>query len=214
MRPVAILALLDGLTTWVTETVTAGGPLALALVMLTENLFPPIPSEAVLPLAGFLVQRGAMSFAPALGASTAGSVVGALMLYALGRWGGRPVLLRWRRVLRLTEAQLDRADAWFDHHGPKLVFWCRMIPLARSVISVPAGASEMPIGKFLLLTTLGSLLWNSALIASGMILGENWETVTRIVGTYSTVVLLAVGVAMVLGLAVLLRRRRGVSAGR
>ena len=214
MTPVVILALLDGLTTWVTKTVTAGGPLALGLVMLAENLFPPIPSEAVLPLAGFLVQREAMSFAPALGASTAGSVVGALLLYALGRWGGRPVLLRWRRVLRLTEEQLDRADAWFDHHGPKLVFWCRMIPLARSVISVPAGASEMPIGRFLLLTTVGSLLWNTALIASGMILGENWETVTRIVGTYSTLVLLAIGVAAVAGTAFLLRRRRGVSAGR
>lgn len=213
MTVLAILALLDGLTAWVIDTVTAGGPFALGVVMLTENLFPPIPSEAVLPLAGFLVQRGSMSFVPALGASTAGSVVGALLLYALGRWGGRPVLLRWRRVLRLTEEQLDRADAWFDHHGPKLVFWCRMIPLARSVISVPAGASEMPIGRFVILTTLGSLLWNTALIVAGMVLGEQWKTISEIVGTYSTVVLVAVTVAVVIGVAVWLRSRT-VSAGR
>jgi len=116
-----ILALLDGLTSRATEAVTAGGPLALALVMLTENLFPPIPSEAVLPLAGFLVQRGSMNFLSALLAATAGSVIGALLLYALGRWGGRPVLLRWRRVLRRTEEQLDRAVAGFDDTGPS---WC------------------------------------------------------------------------------------------
>jgi membrane protein DedA with SNARE-associated domain len=201
-----ILALLGGLTSRAIDAVTAGGPLALALVMLTENLFPPIPSEAVLPLAGFLVQRGSMAFVPALAASTAGSVVGALLLYAIGRWGGRPVLLRWRRVLRLTEDQLDRADAWFDNHGPKLVFWCRMIPLARSVISVPAGASEMPIGRFVLLTTIGSLLWNTALISSGIVLGENWETVTSIVGTYSDMVLIGLAVTTLAAIAYLVYR--------
>ncbi|MBD0324246.1 MAG: DedA family protein [Aldersonia sp.] len=176
--------------------------------MLTENLFPPIPSEAVLPLAGFLVEEGEMSLLPALTASTAGSVIGALLLYSIGRWGGRPVLLRWRRVLRLSEEQLDRADAWFDHHGPKLVFWCRMIPLVRSVISVPAGASEMPIGRFLALTTLGSLIWNAALITSGILLADNWETVTHVIGTYSTIVYAAIGLAVLAGIAVLVRRRR------
>ena len=213
MRPLAILGLFDGLTKWATDMVTAGGPLALALVMLTENLFPPIPSEAVLPLAGFLVQRGSLSFVPALAASTAGSVVGALLLYALGRWGGRPVLLRWRRVLRLTEEQLDRADNWFDTHGPKLVFWFRMVPIARSVISVPAGASEMPIPRFLALTTAGSLIWNTALIGSGMLLADNWTRVTGILETYSAVVQIGLVVVVVAGIAVLVRRRR-ISAGR
>lgn len=211
MTRAPVLALLDGLTTWVTETVTAGGPLALGVAMLAENLFPPIPSEAVLPLAGFLVHRGSMSFLPALGASTAGSVIGALLLYAIGRWGGRPVLLRWRRVLRVTEEQLDRADAWFDYHGPKLVFWCRMIPLARSVISVPAGASEMPIGRFVALTALGSALWNTALIGAGYVVGDNWRTVTEIVSTYTTVALAVFAVALVVGVVVW---RRTVSARR
>ena len=214
MIPVPVLALFSGLTERATEIVVRGGPLALALVMLTENLFPPIPSEAVLPLAGFLVQRGEMNLLPAVLASTAGSVVGALLLYAIGRWGGRPVLLRWRRVLRLTEEQLDRADAWFDHHGPKLVFWCRMIPIARSVISVPAGASEMPIARFLVLTSIGSLVWNIALIGAGMLLAENWESVSQVIGTYSNLVLVGLVLAVVAGAVVLLRRRARVSAGR
>ena len=216
ITPTPLLAAADGLVRWATDTVIGGGVWALLGVMLAENLFPPIPSEAVLPLAGFLVERGSLGFGPALIAATAGSVIGALLLYAIGRWGGRPVLLRWGRVLRLDEAQLDRADDWFDTHGPKLVFWCRMLPIARSVISVPAGASEMPIVRFLVLTTLGSLIWNSALIGAGYAVGENWDRVTGVIETYTNValVLLAAGtVAAVVAWRRYLRRRRGVSAG-
>lgn len=214
--PAAVLALTDGLVRWATDTVTAGGVWALLGVMLAENLFPPIPSEAVLPLAGFLVERGSLSFGPALVAATAGSVIGALLLYAIGRWGGRPVLLRWGRVLRLDEPQLDRADDWFDTHGPKLVFWCRMVPIARSVISVPAGASEMPILRFLALTTLGSLIWNSALIGAGFLVGENWDAVASAVDTYSNVALVLLVVGTLAGLLLWRRnaQRRKVNAGR
>lgn len=211
MRPSFFFAA-GGSTDWITTTVTTGGPWALLTLMLVENLFPPIPSEAVLPLAGFLIQRGTLPLVPAFIAATAGSVIGALILYALGRWGGRPVLLRWGHVLRLDEAQLDRADDWFDRHGPKLVFWCRMIPLARSVISVPAGASEMPIMRFLVLTTLGSALWNAALIGAGAIVGDNWRTVTGIVSAYSTIALITFAVALLA--AVVLWRRRPASGRR
>lgn len=114
--------MIDGLTGWVTHAIAAGGAWALGLVMLLENLFPPIPSEAVLPLAGFLVDDGSLDLGTALAASTTGSVLGAMCLYSLGRWGGRPVLYRWHRILRVDETQLDRADAWFDRHGPRLVF--------------------------------------------------------------------------------------------
>jgi membrane protein DedA with SNARE-associated domain len=211
-----MIAATDGLVVWVTERVTTGGVWALLAVMLIENLFPPIPSEAVLPLAGFLIEGGSMSFAPALLAATAGSVIGAVLLYAIGRWGGRPVLLRWGGVLRLDEAQLDRADEWFDTHGPKLVFWCRMVPLARSVISVPAGAAEMPLGRFLTLTALGSLIWNCALIGAGYIVGENWDSVTRVIGTYTNIALVALAIGAV-AVVVLWRRnvrRRKVNAER
>lgn len=204
---------LDSSINWLTQAVESGGLWALAGFMLAENLFPPIPSEGVLPLAGFVVNRGGLQLIPALAAATLGSVVGAMLLYSLGRWGGRPVLLRWHRVLRVDEAQLDRADEWFDTHGRKLVFWFRMLPLARSVISIPAGASEMPIGQFLLLTTAGSLLWNAALIGAGMLLGDNWKQVSEVVNTFSTAILAAMALLMVVGVAWLVRRRR-VSAAK
>jgi membrane protein DedA with SNARE-associated domain len=203
------MSVVDALIPWVTRVLTAGGGWALGAVMLAENLFPPIPSEAVLPLAGFLVAQGTLDLPTALGMSTAGSLIGAFVLYALGRWGGRPVLYRWHRVLRVDERQLDRADAWFDRYGPRLVFWCRMVPIARSVISIPAGASEMPVGKFCALTAVGSLLWNAVLIGAGLALGRNWETVSRTVGAYSNAVLVALVLAMVAGAAfVILQRRR------
>jgi len=186
---------------WVIDAVRTGGVVALMLVMLTENLFPPIPSEAVLPLAGYLVWRGDMAFLTALGGATLGSVVGALILYAIGRYGGRAVLLRYGHILRMTEADLDRADEWFDRHGPKIVFFARMVPLARSIVSVPAGTSEMPIGRFLILTTIGSVIWNAILIGLGWGFGERYEQIAEIAGRFSRPISIIVVLA-VIGLAV------------
>ena len=203
--------LFGGLTQWASDAVTSGGGLMLAAIMLGENLFPPIPSEAVLPLAGFLVDQGELALAVALFASTAGSVVGALLLYALGRWGGRPVLLRWHHLLRLDEGKLDKADDWFDQRGPKIVFWCRMIPIARSVVSIPAGASEMPLTQFLLFTTAGTLIWNGLLIGAGVLLGRNWEQVSAVASTYTDIILIGIAVAA-LGLAVWRWRQRSATS--
>lgn len=189
----------DAVVKWLSETIAAGNGWALAAAMLAENLFPPIPSEVVLPLAGFMVGQGELSLWAALLLSTIGSTVGAVLLYALGRWGGRPVLLRWHSVLRLTEQDLDRADEWFDTYGAKLVFWFRMVPLARSVVSVPAGASEMPFVRFCALTAAGSGLWNTVLVGAGLLLGRNWSTVTHIAKRYTTAVLVVVTVAAVAG---------------
>jgi membrane protein DedA with SNARE-associated domain len=163
---------------WVQEVLTGGGLAVLFALVLTENLFPPIPSEVILPLAGFLVSEGEMSLPGALVATTAGSTAGALILYGVGRYGGRPLLLRHGRVMRLSQERLDRADAWFDRHGPKVVFFGRMVPGVRSVVSVPAGLSEMPLATFIALTLAGSAIWNGALIGAGWALGDNWENVT------------------------------------
>ena len=182
---------------WVTEAVRTGGPTVLLLAMLAENLFPPIPSEAVLPLAGYLVERGDMNLAVALLMSTLGSVLGALILYSIGRYGGRPVLLRYGRILRISEAELDRADEWFDRHGAKIVFFGRMVPLARSIVSVPAGTSEMPFGRFLLLTGIGSALWNALLIGLGYGFGDQYERVSEVVSRFSTPIGIIVALAMI-----------------
>lgn len=188
----------DSLGQWAADVLGALGSVGLLFLMLAENLFPPIPSEAILPLAGFLVGRGELGGLQAVTAATAGSLLGALALYALGRWGGRLVVLRYGRVLRVKESDLDRAEGWFDKYGDWVVLFGRMVPLARSVVSIPAGMMRMPIGRFVLLTTLGSALWNTLLVGAGWFLGANWERVSAIVGTISNVVFLVALVAVVL----------------
>lgn len=180
----------------VEDAVEGGGPLVLTLVMFLENVVPPIPSELVLPLAGFLVEQGVLNPAVAVAASTLGSVLGAIVLYEAGRYGGRPLVLRYGRVLRVDTDKLDRADAWMDRHGTKVVLVARMVPLARSVVSVPAGTTRMGRGQFLLYTAAGSLLWNSALIGAGWMLGSAYEQAADAVGILSVVA--AVGLVVVL----------------
>ncbi len=179
-----------------TDAVGRGGGVALALVMLAENVFPPIPSEAVLPFAGFLVEQGELTFAVALSAATLGSTVGAVVLYTAGRWGGRALLLRHGHLFRLSRRDLDRADDWFDRHGPKVVFVARMVPLFRSVVSVPAGTSEMPLGRFVVLTAAGSALWNAVLLGLGVAFGERYAAVGDAVGRGSTVLVVVLGVGL------------------
>ena len=199
--------MIGGILRWATGAMEQGGLLALAAVLLIENLFPPIPSEAVLPLGGVLVSRGTYTLVGALAAATAGAVVGAWIIYALGRYGGRPLVLRFPAVLRYTEEDLDRADAWFDRHSSWVVFWARMLPFLRSVVSVPAGASEMPIGRFTLLTAAGSLIWNAVLIGAGMALGENYRVILPWLDRFSWVVVTAVVVAFAWWLFTRLRSR-------
>jgi membrane protein DedA with SNARE-associated domain len=166
---------------WMQEALGDGGYLVLTALILLENLFPPVPSEVLLPLAGSRISAGDWVFPLVLLAATAGSVAGALLLYVLGRTGGRAFLLRHGTLLRLDERRLDRADDWFDRHGPKVVFFGRLLPGVRSVVSIPAGASEMPVARFLLYTTAGSALWNTTLIGAGWALGTRWDEVTAVV---------------------------------
>jgi len=199
---------LDGISGWVLGVIEALGYVGLALLLLVENLFPPIPSEVVLPLAGFLVGTGDLSFWGALLSSTAGSVVGAVVLYYVGKWGGRGLVLRYGHILRFKAEELDRAERWFARYGDGVVLVCRVIPLARSVVSVPAGTARMPMTRFVVLTAIGSGVWNAALIGAGAALGANWEAVSRWVGAYSDVVLVALATIGFLFVAVQLVRRR------
>jgi membrane protein DedA with SNARE-associated domain len=192
-------------TAWAQEALRDGGYALLALLICLENLIPPIPSELLLPLAGYQVFAGTLDYVPAVLAATAGSVAGALILYTAARLGGRPLLLRYGRMLRLSPTGLDRADAWFDRHGSKLVLGGRLIPTVRSVVSVPAGLSEMPVGWFVALTALGSAAWNAVLIGAGWALGESWSDVAVAVEHAKTWVIAGVA-AVIVGW--LLHRRR------
>jgi membrane protein DedA with SNARE-associated domain len=191
-----------GVTGFVTGLVERlGGPGA-GLAVALENLFPPIPSEVILPLAGFAAARGDLSLAGAIGWTTLGSVVGAVVLYAVGALLGRDRVRAVAARLPLVKlADVDRTEAWFARHGVKAVFLGRMIPIFRSLISIPAGLERMPLGTFLLFTTLGSLLWNTAFILAGYGLGENWTAIEAWVGAYQNVVIVVCALA-VLGFAV------------
>lgn len=186
------------------DALVSAGYAGLIAVMIVENLFPPIPSELVLPLAGYEVSRGELTFVATVAAATLGSLIGALALYAIGRWGGRPAILRWGRFLRVGPAELLRAEQWFDRWGDWVVLGARMVPGARSVVSIPAGTMRMGTVRFVLLTTLGSAIWNTVLIGLGYELGANWDEISGWVGGASKVVL----AAAVLGVAGLLLGRR------
>ncbi|MDQ3216762.1 MAG: DedA family protein [Actinomycetota bacterium] len=167
------------MTEWATSIVSSLGVIGVAFLIAVENLFPPIPSELILPLTGFLVGRGEFSFTVALIAATAGAVGGALALYALGVWLGwdrlRSLVRRHGTWLMVTEDDVDKADRFFDRHGAKVVLFGRLAPGVRSVVSIPAGASGMGLRRFTIYTAVGSAVWNAALIGIGYALGSNWE---------------------------------------
>ncbi|MEH3052915.1 MAG: DedA family protein [Patulibacter minatonensis] len=201
---------MSSMVDWVTDAVEAGGYPALTGLILLENLFPPIPSELILPLAGFSVGRGDLVFALAVLAATIGSVVGAVILHQIAKRGGRPLIYRFGPKVRLSRRDLDRADAWFDRYGLWFVLFGRLIPGVRSLVSIPAGLSEMPMGRFILLTTVGSAVWNTLLIGVGRALGENWEEVATVVGPMSKIAVFALAGLMVALAVWLVRRQRGV----
>jgi membrane protein DedA with SNARE-associated domain len=184
---------LGGVAEWavnVMETIGApGAGLAIAL----ENLFPPLPSEVILPLAGFTASRGNFTLFEAIFWTTLGSVVGAYALYALGAaLGRRRMRAIVARVPLVDLEDIDRVEAWFARYGYRAVFFGRMIPLFRSLISIPAGIERMPQGKFLLLTAAGSLIWNVIFVLAGFYLGESWHLVERYADTFQKIVIAAV----------------------
>ena len=170
------------------DVMTAAGYPGLALLVCVEQVFPPIPSEVILPLAGYYVHQGDFNFLAALAAATAGAAAGSFILYELTRRGGRPMLLRHGHIFRLREKDLDRADTWFARYGAWLVLLGRLVPGARSVVSVSAGLSGMPRLEFAALTLLGSALWNAALIGAGWALGSSYDEVGDALGPVGTAV--------------------------
>lgn len=195
---------LSSVADWAVSLMDTLGAPGAAVAIALENLFPPLPSEVILPLAGFAASRGSFGLFEALAWTTAGSVAGALALYALGILLGRDRLRRIVDRMPLVKlSDVDRAEAWFAVHGDKAVFFGRMIPIFRSLISIPAGVERMPVGRFLLLTLAGSAVWNTIFVVAGFYLGENW----RLVETYASVFQWIVIAVVVTAAAVWLVRR-------
>lgn len=172
-----------------------------------ENLFPPIPSEVILPLAGFTASVGTLELWLVLVWTTAGSVLGALALYGLGAWLGHARMVRIANWLPLVDGDdVDKTVAWFARHGGKAVFFGRFLPIFRSMISIPAGIERMHLGKFLVLTLLGSAIWNTVFVLLGYFLGEQWHLVEPYADAFQYAVIGAV--VLVIALFVILRLRR------
>jgi len=153
----------------------------IVLAMAAENLFPPIPSEAIMPLAGYLVTAGRFNFYLTVAAGVLGSLIGAVVLYYVGVWLGdrrlREFLDRYGRFFMTGGKELDSAEGWFERHGEKSVFLARMVPIVRSIISIPAGFLRMRIRRFVFLTSLGTFIWTTAETVAGVVLGKNWEKI-------------------------------------
>ncbi|MBW4472054.1 MAG: DedA family protein [Stenomitos rutilans HA7619-LM2] len=199
------------MTEWITQTMTSLGYLGIGLLMFLENLFPPIPSELIMPLAGFTIAQGKMSFIPAVLAGIVGTMVGALPWYYAGKLVGerrlRRLADRYGKWLTLSSKDIDKANRWFNRHGAKTVLLCRLVPGVRTLISLPAGINQMPIGLFLLYSTIGTALWVSLLTALGYFLGSNYSLVELYLAPVSKVVLLGLVVA-VIGWAIWRKQRK------
>jgi membrane protein DedA with SNARE-associated domain len=212
--------LIDRFVEWGQQLVDAIGYLGLAIIMFLENVFPPIPSEPFLLGAGFASGQGGLSMVGSIVAATAGALVGATLYYYIGVLLPEPriraLLRRYGRFALLDEHDLDRSMAWFRDHGQLVVFFGRCLPIIRTLISVPAGLTRMPLPRFLLYSALGTALWSTLLIVTGRILGENWESALAFFDRFELAFYAVAALAVVAFLVVRLRarrRRRGGKAG-
>jgi membrane protein DedA with SNARE-associated domain len=200
---------LGGLTGWIAGVIDSLGELGVGLLVALENLVPPVPSELVLTMAGYLASDGRMNVVFVVIAATIGSVAGALVLYWLGRVVGEERLRRWLDRIPLVDADdLDKADRWFERHAWSAVLFGRMVPVVRSLVSIPAGANHMPVGRFLAFTAIGSGVWNSLFVGAGFALGTRWEQVDRYARWFDYAILAFFVVAITWWVVKKVRKRR------
>ena len=203
---------------WIINLIDSAGYGGLALLMFLENVFPPIPSELIMPLGGFVAGQGEMRLPLVIVAGTAGSVIGQIPLYYLGHFLGKKRLMRladrYGKWMTISGEEIDKASKWFGRHGSKAVLFGRLVPGIRSFISIPAGVCGMNLAKFLLYSTLGMAAWSAALAYAGHVLGKNYERVEHVVGPASKIVLGIVVVGMIVWVIVRKRRQnRAATAG-
>ena len=215
--------MLGDLANWVQDVINQFGYVGVALLVVIENVFPPIPSEIVLPFAGFVAQQSAATDALSAArsdtsvvgmmiAATIGSVIGALILYAIAAAIGperlRAFVERFGRWFGVKPSDLVRAEAWFDKRSAVAVLVGRCVPLIRSIVSIPAGFRRMKLTSFVVLTAIGSAVWNIALIGTGAVLGDQWERVGEYVGVFQWLVIGAILILLVRFVLTRVKRRR------
>ncbi len=189
---------------WIIETMDTFGYLGIFLLIALENIFPPIPSEVILTFGGFMTTESSLSKIGVIFFSTLGSVIGAIILFLIGTLLDiktlEKIVDRWGHFLRLTKKDVYKADEWFSKYGVWTVFFCRLIPLIRSLISIPAGMARMNFWIFLLFTTLGSLIWNTILVLIGASVGASWEKIVEYMDVYSNIIygILAIGLVVMI----------------
>lgn len=203
---------LEFLRVWSEKIMMLMGYPGITIVMFLECVFPPIPSEVIMPLAGFLVAQGEYTFFWVLFSGTLGSLIGALALYFLGIWADEAVVRKLARKYHkwttIGEDDVDNMMKWFTKYGQSVIFFGRMVPIVRSLISIPAGLDHMPLWKFLIYTILGSVIWNVLLTVGGYILGENWQLIIHWLDTYQNIVLVICIILFVLVVIWFIRRLR------
>lgn len=186
---------------WIIEVITTFGYLGIFLLMLLENLFPPIPSEVIMPVAGLAVASGNLSFTLVLLVALIGTLLGNLVWYGAARLLGRDRFIdlatRWGKYFFVKHSDVTAAIDWFDRHGTKAVLIGRFAPGVRTLISVPAGLAEMPLGKFLALSTIGSAVWIALLISAGMLLHNNWHIIAAVLDPLGKILVIAIVLGLI-----------------
>lgn len=200
------------LEAWILEILESYGYFGVLLLIAIENIFPPIPSEVILTFSGFVTTKTNLTETGMVIYSTIGSVTGALALYGVGMVVDKnrieKLIHKWGHIFRLTKEDVHKADQWFSKYGEWTIFFCRFIPLIRSLISIPAGMSHMNIGTFLILTTLGTLIWNFILIRLGATFGASWEEIVDFMNLYSNIAYASMAIILIVFAILFVRRKR------
>lgn len=198
---------------WITEIMNDFGYIGIFLLIALENIFPPIPSEVILTFGGFMTTSSDLSIIGVIITSTLGSVIGAIALYYIGLLIDvdrmEKIIEKWGHILRLTKKDIHKVNDWFNKYGTWTVFFCRLIPLIRSLISIPAGMSHMNFPVFLLFTTLGTLIWNTVLVNIGAAVGASWEDIVGYMDIYSNVVYAILALLIILFVILFIKKRMG-----
>ncbi|AKG73107.1 DedA family protein [Salinicoccus halodurans] len=196
---------------WITDFMEQFGYLGIFLLIMVENLFPPIPSEVILTFGGFMTTKSSMNIYGVVAASTLGSVGGAVVLYYIGRVLSvkriERIVEKYGKFLRVEKKDVHKANGWFEKYGAWTVFFCRFIPLIRSLISLPAGMSHMNIWLFLGLTALGTIIWNTVLVVIGASLGESWDSIVGYMDIYSNIVYAILAFLVIVIASLFIKRR-------